>query len=89
MDNILFLEILLVISIALLGYIWRSHDKLHHRLEAQIEKLQATNDEQRDECSSSYASKESVERLWKSHNEEKEKSNALNMRVTLLEKNGR
>lgn len=89
MDNSLFLELLLLALIALLGYIWRSHDKLHHRLELQIEKMQGSHDDQRDECSSNYASKESVERLWKSHNEEKEKMNTMHTRVTLLEKNGR
>ena len=81
-------KILLEVILALLGllfvmcgFIWRSHEKQHSKMEEKIEDVL----KQRVICGNAFASKESMTRAWAKLNEHDEEMGELSERVTRLE----
>lgn len=85
MEDIL-LKGLLTVLLGLIAYIWRSHDRLHERLTEQIEQMEERHQSQTKECTSSFASKDSVARLWDSYTKQNDTLQQLDKRVGTLEK---
>lgn len=84
MTEKLLLEIIIVligVLIVMAAFIWRGHDKHHSDLEAKIDELS----KQRITCSTSFASKESITRVFVRIDEQQQEIGELVERITRVE----
>lgn len=84
MTEKLLLELIVLLLgclLALIGFLFRSHHDLHRTLDTKLNDLQ----DQRQDCNSAFATKESVKRAHHRVDELETKHEDLSTRVTRLE----